>query len=75
MEMQATVQGANKNMWQASFTEDTFLQATWWPFSAMVPLQCYLEGIFAVYVVIKLNWRNDITGKRDASKHRLFSAV
>lgn len=40
-----------------------------------MPPHCYLESIFAVYVVIGLNWCNDITGQRDATEDRLLSAV
>lgn len=40
-----------------------------------MPPHCYLESVFAVYVVIGLNWCNDITGKRDATEDCLLSAV
>ncbi len=43
--------------------------------SDSMPRQCYLESVFAVYVVIGLNRCNDITGQRDATEHRLLSAV
>lgn len=43
--------------------------------SGSAALQCYLEGVFAVYVVIRLNWCDDITGQRDATEHSLLSAV
>lgn len=41
---------------------------------SVTPL-CYLESIFAVYMVFRLNWCNDITWQRDATEHRFFSAV
>lgn len=40
-----------------------------------MPTHCYLESVFAVYVVIGLNWGNDITGQRDATEDCLLSAV
>lgn len=43
--------------------------------SDSMPRLCYLESVFAVYVVIRLNRCNDITGQRDATEHRLLSAV
>lgn len=40
-----------------------------------MPLDCYLEGVFAVDMVIRLDGCDDITGQRDAAEHRLLSAV
>lgn len=43
--------------------------------SAVSLLLCYLESVFAVDVVFRLNWWNDVTGQRDATQHCLLSTV
>lgn len=40
-----------------------------------MPPDCYLEGVFAVDVVIRLDGSDDVTGQRNAAEHRLLSAV
>lgn len=40
-----------------------------------MPPDCYLEGVFAVDVVIRLDGCDDITGQRNAAEHGLLSAV
>lgn len=40
-----------------------------------MPPDCYLESVFAVNVVIGLDWCDDVAGQRNAAEHRLLSAV